>query len=284
MANPYIFTTGTCTKKDIYGIIKSTMIAAGWTNISSNAATDFDVLSSMGKDGTKNLVIQMRATNTTGANDTTTTDYCLASYRLINSYTPGAPLTAGIVGRTAETWNALSIAPGIATDTISKDTPVTYRYYADASKLIMQLEYPVALGKGPVVLFIGLPDTTYCSEPNSRGLLVASSANANTANSVHITDQPGELAATTASSVRGNICNVTYKNPNSAGKYLLAEIFYGNATEGVRGKLDGLYAIPNQNVLNGDNIVIGTETYYVAICNSTGNNGLPSLALTFRIS
>lgn len=284
MANPYIFTSGTCAKKEVYTVIKNAMIAAGWVNISSNATTDFDVMMSQGKSGDKNLIIQMRSTNATNINDTLSTDYCVGSYRLINTYTPGAPLTAGVVGRTAEAWNLLPMAPGLATETIAKDTIVTYRYFADANKVIFEIEYPVALAKNPVIIYIGIPDTTYCSEPASRGLLVGTTANANTANSVHVTDVPGELASVTASAARGCICNVTYKNPNSAGKYLLAEIFYGNATEGVRGKLDGIYALPNQNVLNGDTIVIGSETYYVAICNSTGNNGFPSLALTFRIA
>ena len=83
-----ILTSGTCQKQDIYNVIKNSMIAAGWVNASSNAS-DFDVMTSPGEDGTRSLVIQMRPTDSANANAVTTTDLNKMSYRLIESYTPG---------------------------------------------------------------------------------------------------------------------------------------------------------------------------------------------------
>ena len=278
----YIFTSGTCAKSDCYSLIKNTLLAAGWTNVSSSATTDFDIFYSNGENGDKNLYIQTRPGNATNVNPVDTTDYCAFSYRLINTYIPKVGGGAGTFGRAAETWKLLYIAPSAAT--ISKATLVNYKIHANKNRLIVVFEFPPALALNAVTLYIGIPDVMYCSDTDSRGLLVATSSNAQAAATVTITSTPAELAVSALSYNLTTYCTLAPKNPNSAGKYILSDVYFGSATEGFRGKLSGLYVIPNTNVLAGDLIQIGTKSYYVVINHVLGNTSFPSPALVIQVS
>lgn len=78
----YIFTTGTCTRSALYQLIIDSLTNAGWTNIASLASSDFVVMKSTGNTGDKNLLLNLRDASATAVNPTTTTDYCVMSYRL----------------------------------------------------------------------------------------------------------------------------------------------------------------------------------------------------------
>jgi hypothetical protein len=287
----YIFSTEQVAKKDFYNWFLNKMIEAGWRNISSKPDTDGDVLQSTGEDGNRNLILNVRPGNTNGytgigSNPITTTDYNVMSYRLLNDYTPGAAGTSGTSSRplASRAWEPFYVVPTSAQ--VPKDTMLTVRYNVNKNRMIMLIETPSAVGVAPILYYIGLPDETYCSEPNSRGLLVAATAYNKYSGSVHISDTVGELASIGATA---GISNNTYqtlapKNPNASGKYVISDIFYGDSTIGFRGKLTGVFALPNQNVLNGDIIKIDTKQYYVAVCQSAGYNAFGSLALAIQIA
>lgn len=75
------------------------------------------------------------------------------------------------------------------------------------------------------------------------------------------------------------MCNeVTYsalpsKNPNADGIYVMSEIIYGSQSEGYRGRFDGVYALPAQNIVEGDIIKVGNDTYTAF---NVGSCGLPT--------
>jgi len=278
-----MFTQGTCLKKELYGKIKELMIGAGWENISSDPTNDFDVMYSTGEAGDKKLVVQMRATAINGLNSIEDTNFATASLRLIGSYTPGTAGKAGTVDRTSETWRALAIAPIATTATVDKETQVIYRYDVNKNRIIFNIEYPLALNLSTTTFYIGIPDDTYCSEPNSRGLLFVTSTSAPGALSVLVTDSAGEVAPVTTATSRSVLCQLSPKNPNSAGSYTLSEIFYGDSSEGIRGKLSGIYALPTQNVLTGDIIVQGTQQYLIVVNQNLGNDAFPSKALALPL-
>lgn len=283
----YIFTSGTCLKNELYDLIKNSFLSAGWVNESSNATTDFDVLTSSSESGDKRLVIQLRPLNNAGTASTNviTTDSHVMSYRLVAGYTPGAPGVAGTFARTtAESWRDLFLVPQAASTLMPGNTPINYKLHVNKNRLIISIEYPVAFSLGATTIYIGIPDITYCLETDSRGLIVVTSNSAISANNVHITDDPGELAARTTSTTRTLYCTLAPRNPNSANKIMLSEIFYGNTTEGIRGKLTGIYALLNSGVSTGDIVKIGTKSFYVVVNQTYSSTSFPSQALAFQIS
>ena len=238
-------------------------------------------MKSTGEDGTKNLHVQLRASATNNTNPTDTTDYNVASYRLIEGYTPGASGAAGTFNRPSEAWKNLYIVP--STSTVNGEVTVTYYYHVTKNRIIFIVETPETLAFGPVTHFIGLP-LSFVSEPGSRGVVVASSAYGNAANAVLVSNAPGELPSDTSSSNRVIYATMPPKSPNSAGKHTPVEMFYGNTTEGIRGKLDGLYVLPAGGVNNGDTLNVGSKVFR-AIVNGVGStNSFPSTTLVIQTS
>jgi len=161
----HIFTKGTCLKSELYQLIIDKLTAAGWKNVASLASSDYVVMQSTGNTEDKNLLLNLRDTSSTGANSIVTTDYCVMSYRLQNTYVAGDTGVAGTFGRSCLAWTNLYIAPvGAVTTTLGKDTQLIYHVYADASKLILELEYPTPTGLGPVVIYLGQPDSLFLTQ------------------------------------------------------------------------------------------------------------------------
>lgn len=284
-----LFKTKTAIKSELYGKLKEALIEGGWQNISSNPTTDFDVFRSIGESGDKNLVFQIRplgGTAAVGTNSIETTDYGLGGIRLIGGYTPGASGVSGTFERSLaqEPWRVLPFLTGTTSTVLDKNTPVTYRYSVNKNRIIFIIEYPPATNIAPVTFYIGIPDEMYCSEPRSRGLLYVVSSNGIATQSVLITDNAGELASLTSSKSQGILCQLAPKNPNSAGNFTLSEIFFGDSFEGVRGKLTGLFALPTQNVANGDIIVQGSQEYLVVVNGSSSTDMFPSRALAVPLA
>lgn len=279
----YIFQSGTVAKSGIFDLIVSKLVAAGWTSVASLPSSDGTVLKSSGNTGDQALVLNIRDTNASNANSVKTTAYCTISYRLQDIYTPGAAGVAGTFGRPALGWSALDIVPTTqTTGTLPMDTTINYKVYADASKIILAMEYPHATNLGPMLIYMGLPDSLYCTEGASRGVLFGTTANGPGANTISICNTPSGLGTVTATYTVSTYATISPKNPNNAGKYAVSHIYYGSATEGVRGKLDGIYALPLGNLITGDTITIGAKKYYALVCQSQGVNSFQSLALAVR--
>jgi len=283
----YIFTSGTCAKSAIYQLIIDKLTSAGWSNVASLASSDFVVMKSTGNTGDKNLLLNLRDISSTAVNSIVTTDYCCMSYRLQDTYVPGAAGVAGTFGRTALAWTNLYIAPVAAvTTTLGKDTICTYHVYADASKLILEIEYPSATALAPTVIYIGEPDTLFVSDSASRGMLVATSNNGTTAASAMICNTSDTMGSVTAPYSIMLYALIPPGDPNVAAKSFGATAYYGSATESFRGKLDGLkFAYySGTNFITGDTVTIGTYTYYVAVVASVNITSFPSRAILLRIA
>ncbi len=283
----YILTPGQCAKADLYKTLKNAMIAAGWTNISSLFSTDFDVMKSPGNDGTKNLLLQMRPTNTGNANSTETTDYSCWSCRLLDSYAPGATNQAGTIARAATSWYNMDwLSENYSQYQVSAGTILNYRLLVDKNKIIMVVYPPASLtGLNPVVFFIGLPDSAYCDEPDSRGFIIAKNWGNGSATNVLVSNTPGGMSTVTAPYWLPSMSQLSPKNPNAAGVYCISEIFYGNTSEGPRGKIDGIFALPNTNILNGDILKIGDKQYQVLLNTVSGVvTSFPTTAIAIQIA
>jgi hypothetical protein len=285
----YVVTQGTCTKAQIFQTLVNAMISAGWQNVSSNPSTDYTVLQSTGTSGNLNLVIQLRQTDNSGSNDITTTDGAqYISYRLVGGYTPGSGGASGTFARntTQAPWRNICIC---STSTPNRNTTVNYKYFANKNFIVFSIEYPSGTNTPPSIFWIGMPDITYCTESASRGLLVAQANSAISSGTVDITDTPADIPANSGAGEQSyrmsTYTTLSPKNPNSAGQYMISDIFYGDANVGVRGKLTGIWTLPAQNILSGDTITIGTNTYYVLVCQSTPSySSFGSLAVAIQIA
>lgn len=281
----YIFTEGKVVKKDFFSKLIDMMTAAGWTNVSSNAATDFVVMNSKGESGDKDLFIQIRPTNITNVNPTDSTDYNVMSYRFVEGYTPGATGVAGTFARTTtETWTALHIVPTAVAATTNMDIELTYFYHVNKNRIIMAIETPPSTATAPQLFYLGLPDVTYTTESGSKGALCAVSSYPKANATLHISNASDGLPSETASLTRNVYATLSPKNPNSAGLYTISEILYGNNIEGIRGKLTGIYQMPNGNINNGDIITIGAKEYRVVVTHSvSSNNSFSSVTFVIQI-
>ncbi|AEO93630.1 virion structural protein [Bacillus phage G] len=275
-----IFSKGTCKKKEILTTMITLMKAAGWNDISSNPATDFFIMHSKGESGDKDLFIQFRHGSTSNTNPIDTTDYNAASFRLISEYTPGAQGVAGTFERPSESWRNFYVAP--TTTLINSEVMMTYYYHVNKNRIIFIIETPESLSFAPATHYFGLP-TSFVSEPKSRGLIAASSTYAVTANNVYVTNAAGELPSDTASSGRTVYSAMPPKSPNSSGKHTPVEIYYGNTTEGIRGKIDGLYVVPAGGINNGDTLTVGTKQFRAVVNGVASSNSFPSTTLIFQI-
>lgn len=110
----YIFSSGSCLKKNLYDTILNLFTNNGWTNISTNERLDSVVLSSPGTEGNRNLILQLRPNNGGDvATDVRTTDGHIMGLRLIKEYVPATNITAGVYeltfGAATVTLNNLSL-------------------------------------------------------------------------------------------------------------------------------------------------------------------------------
>lgn len=279
-----ILLAGSCQKQNFFSMLKNAMIAAGWVDVSSLATSDYSVMKSTGNDGTRELYLQMRPQNVNNTNSIETTDYCQMSFRLLDSYTPGATGVAGTIPRSAQGWWPLNLIPTYPTTyTVPMTSTFDYKLFVDKNKVVVCIFPPAAYNYHPCFHYIGLPDTTFSNEPLSRGMVACTNITENypttTGNTIMVSNTPGGAATVAAPYVLSIYSQKSPKNPNSAGSYMISEIFYGSATEGIRGKLDEIYCMPNQNLVDKDIITIGTKKYQVLINPGCFNDG----AICFRI-
>lgn len=285
----YIFQSKTCLKSEIYNTIKEIMIAAGWQNITSSYASDSDVMYSTGEDDTQDLAlyVNIKPSRTSDeANSIELTDYNVASYRFPEAYTPGDVGSPGTFTRTisSEPWKYMYIAP--TASTISKSVTVTIKYHCNKNRIIFAIIYPDASGIAPMITYIGIPDEIYVNTTGSKDMLFATSSGGVSNSSVQISDDVMSMPRRAYSSARNTYVQLPPKQVNADGKVIMSEIFYGSTSEGLRGKLTGIYAIsPSATVLNSGNIItIGSDQYLVLVCGSLSYNSFQTLYLAIQIS
>lgn len=280
----YIFTRGTVAKNGVFDLIVNNLMAAGWQSVASLPSADGTVLKSTGNNEDKALIINIRDTNAANANSIKTTNYNTMSYRLQDSYTPGAAGVAGTFGRPALAWTPLDIAPTVVTTgQLAQDTVLTYSVYADASKIILALEYPSATGYNPLLIYLGVPDTIWASDSASRGVICATTCNATTAASLMVCNTSDGMGAVTAPYALATYdVRLPPGEPNMGNKRFPVSINYGSTAEGYRGKLDGVKCTLNSKINTADTLTVGAETYYVLVCHTQGNTSFPSVALAIR--
>lgn len=282
----YVFQKGTCLKKEIFQKILDGFFAAGWKDISSKAASDYYVLNSKGETDDKNLIINLREVNSSGANSVLTTDFCQFSYRLQTGYTPGDTGAAGIFKRPNMGWRDLYIVPVANNTQVGGDMTITYYQYADKNKQIMMITYPNATGYLPVLIYIGISekDSLYTPESDSRGIVCGSNINVPTNLCVQVSDTPDKSPIGTDQYSLSTYSLLVPLDPNADNKSFLSSVYYGSAAEGYRGKMDGIKLVyfSGSNFVTGDTIIVDTATYTVFIVASINSTSFNSRGIALR--
>lgn len=277
-----IFLEGKCLKSELFDRIVELMESAGWRNISSDPTNEYAVMHSTGELGDKNLVFQFRPVAVNGAanTDIRTTTASMMTYRLINGYTPAEEEnTAGTFERPNEAWRHLHIMTAAMQPTVE----ISYWYSINKNRVIFVFYAPESLNLAPASFYIGLP-THYTSEPESRGVIAMTSYYSTFANQVHISDEVAELPSITASKALTNLYTLPPKTPNSAGVHTPFELMFGDASVGIRGKLDSLYFLPNNVVNDGDILRFGAKRYRAVVLGIYSSNSFPTNTFIFQIS
>jgi hypothetical protein len=264
----YKMTSGTCLVSNLYETFTELMIAAGWQNISSKPATDYDVWYSPGEQGDKRLIIQTRKESNGNL-----------GHRFIADYTPGAAGTAGIIQRTTAAWRSVSFFSHHNVTSFPQSNQVNYKYHANKDRIIFYCEANHSTGtmyNG--IIYLGLSDVRYRSESGSRGLYLL---NSNYGSNSFVSDYiDGVTASTDALTTRMFFINPyglssTFefiKSPDESGNYILLSYYVGDNIT-LRGKLSGIYLVHAKNAVHGDVIKVGTRSFQlIRLTKSTINS------------
>lgn len=247
----FIFTTEQVTKKNFYTRLKQIMIAASWQNISSKPSTDYDVMYSTGEAGDKKMIINLKEFDSTATYSAISNSTQRGiDIRWATGYTPGLGGAAGVFTR-ASGW----YLHHIAYQPFSLDSEFTIHYHCNKNRMIIFNEYPSHNSSNynfGSFIFIGMSDRRIAKEYETTPLLVASSALYST--NMRITDQPDNNRSDPYSQIR--YFNEAPRATSVNGTVFMSEIAYGHTDEGIRGFLDGIYAVRSDvPAVSGDILV-----------------------------
>lgn len=231
-----IFTKDTVTKAQLYTKIKTLLTATGWQNVSSKPVTDFDVLTSAGETGDKQLVLQLSDIYNGNSLGSTTSQYLMI--RTPYSYIPGTAGAAGTFGRPADTWMNLQVF-----DTaVGPDIQCDLYYHVNKNRIIFAVEPPRTSGISPQVVYMGLSDESYINEIKSDGVMVASTRFP-ASKVVWMTSKPKEK--TNDGYYLSTYELPVFREDTGDNTRVLFKMIVGNASEGVRCALDNVFCIIN---------------------------------------
>lgn len=252
---PVIFKKEVVAKKNWYTRIKEIMIEAGWENISSRPSTDFDVLYSKGESGKTDMFIQLKEFDYTSTLSISSSTERTLYFRLPFSYTPGPPGQSGTFKRSTgqESWRPILVA----FDLLDKETFFTIYFHCNKNRLILLNDFSRGLTKGTIQM-IGISDRSL-AEVEYSGPIVAATQLYDIPSGVCASSRPGFIRSSSYSlKVMMDI------PPSFINLGFMSEIAYGDANEGIRGYIDGVYALhPDTRVISGDFVEYNGDLYRV---------------------
>lgn len=260
--------SGTVKAKDLFTTILNHITAiqpgesqAWWRNESS-LASDM-AFTSTGSSGTDRIVITLRE-GTQGRNLTIGT---------ARDYTPGPINAAGTYD------NLVTQDVYYFSSTQSVDAMVSYDLNVTKDRIILHVQGDKLIGVwSNAVAYIGMI-ARY--DPNDRTAIgFAVSENDGTANRFKMV----ENSIGTAQQDYGWYYVASPDNPSWGNTYFLEILHVGNAGEGLRGELDGLYGMHQNGTVDGDEIDVSGTRYKVIQRRSNGHNGFPRTCLVMKKS
>lgn len=251
----FIFTPVKMKKKNFYGWLKSTMISAGWTNISSRPVTDNDVMFSTGESGEENILFRMKEFYTTGSTNTITesTDIYLSTYPL-RSYKPGNSGLAGVAEPSFTTGKF--IWGRIARSNLHQETDMTVYYHCNKDRIVFVVEWPEHTNSDSNFFMFGKPTRVLAKKPTTTPTVTLQGYSYSTLAMVSdIADvDTGDTAFVVTFAQLDTIRSVS-----SSKGFIMSEIEILHGVDGIHSIVDGIYAIGKDLTIQYNRVLTGDE-------------------------
>ncbi|GAA0082349.1 hypothetical protein LAV60_07315 [Clostridium sporogenes] len=272
---------GTCAKKDLMTEIYKAILSPGsnWTEISSNKINDYVV---GGNDGwifkspqigykKENIFMRLKSPDLSNPKISGNHLYIWLSDNYIPSNTTGENGTFTKLGMK----NRILFTPS----NIANHNPDTlYNYYVDILdyRILIIIElHTVSMVTYPNFIYVGYPDinTNLEGEEYTNQIIAASNLGDCPSNTprVYWHKAPGSTGnGSQYNKFAKTFCSLNLFNPNPMGLYLLNPIYLmadnlnnNVPNTGFLGILDGIYGLPNTNIVNGDIVKIDNDQYKI---------------------
>ena len=232
------------TCKSLGATILSLMKSAGWTDISSNPATDFIVMNSKGESGDANYCFQMKVP--IGA------PYDI-QIRLSGTYTPGAPGSAGVFAVPTAAWFTVGMAGKSANYSIPNANltdmmqDLFYNIDKDCCRFVTAPPLTTSIWgaiQGSRFIVIGSPDLYYTTKSSKDVMYIT--------NYACTSGEPNGMSTSESySESTGNVCKIDLINQTTAGEivvtptgaFALRPLTLIHSVSGVIGELRGIYGM-----------------------------------------
>ncbi len=270
---------GTCAKKDLMTEIYKVILSPGsnWTEISSNKTNDYIV---NGNDGwvfkspeigykKENIFMRLKSPDLSNPKISGNHLYIWLSDNYIPSNTEGENGTFTQMG----TVNKVLFTPS----NIQNHNPDTlYNYYIDILdyRILIIIElHTVSMITYPNCIYIGYPDinTNLEGKEYTNQFIAASNLGGAPGTMAYWHKAPGATGnGSQYNKFSNTFCQLNSVNPTPMGLYLLNPIYLiadnlnnNVPNTGFLGILDGIYGLPNTNIVNGDIVKINGDDYKV---------------------
>lgn len=280
---------GSCQKQNLLQAIHDAILSPGsnWAEISSNKTNDFKYSGAMNDGwvfqsppiGSKQQRIFLTLKSTNLANTST---YGNIFMWLADNYVPNG--TSGQNG--TYTNKNIGVISWIF-DNQYVDPTTSFDYFIDIRDhriLIVIQRTSITTTTNPAWLYIGYPEpSTNLEGPNYTNQFVLGNCVGFNSSTTHTYWRKNSAGVYDQYAI--SRCNLNSSNPTPIGAYLLSPAYVtgdscGAGDPGPLGVLTGIYFLPSTNIINGDIITIGSDTYQVFIVfayNGSQNCGAGSL-------
>ncbi|MBV4432781.1 hypothetical protein KM803_15885 [Clostridium tyrobutyricum] len=271
---------GSCQKQNLMQVIHDAILSPGsnWTEISSNKTNDFKYSGTM-TDGwvfesppigskQQRIFLTLKSTNFSQVNTWGTVYMWLA-----DNYVPNA--TSGQNG--TYTNKSATVISGIL-DYYRVDPTTSFDYFIDVLDhriLIVVQQTSITTTTHPSWIYIGYPElNTNLEGPNYTNQFILGNIIGWSPTISHVYWRKNSAGVYDQYALAK--CNLNNSNPTPIGAYLLSPAYItGDSCSagdpGPLGVLTGIYFMPNTNIINGDIITIGADTYQVFITSTINN-------------
>ncbi|EJR57243.1 MULTISPECIES: hypothetical protein [Bacillus cereus group] len=267
-----IFTKGTCKKFELFDIFVQVALNGGWKlKEGSNLTDDQICLYTDGYNGDKHMAVHLTCYDSNySPYNIRTTDYTDGSMRM------GTMQSNNTVFYSQDGMSSFCFFPG---RTANQDTNTSYArqynklfdmeyyYYVDKEVIIFLVVPFKYTGLGNGLIFLGFPEQSFVEESKRNenksysGAVYANSGycgNVIGSYRLRVADNPKNLLEVPGKNTiaQGTYSLVSPLSPNIDKKFVLSEVFYGDSTTGMRGRLGKIYLLQQGGILDGDIIEI----------------------------
>lgn len=271
--------------------INTACTATGWFGIDFTDATINERINASVTTGNSTSLVATSVRNALAANLAIAAIYSVAVNANVITLTKltfgdttiACVFNEGNINIAGTMTNQQTINYSYANASIVHTAPVDYRFYIYDDFVIIGLTAdPAITGAINSVAYLGKP---YFYGPLEADHNAAFGAASNMSVAV-IRPLKNRTGATTGPTYNA-YCALPPTNPGQGNLYYMAPMEIGNTTDGIRGEMQRIFALPNAAIIHGDTITVGNEIYDVYVCGDTASStfaGTRAVAVFNRIA